>query len=46
MKVITVRLEDTMHKKIKKQLIDDESTLQDYVVMLMNRDMDSRVNNK
>ena len=39
MKTITVRLEDPTHKRIKKQLIDDETTFQEYVMSLINMDL-------
>lgn len=42
MKTITIRFEDAMHKKLKKQLVDDEVTFQNYIMNLVDKDMAKR----
>ena len=44
MKAITVRLEDSLHKKIKLQMVNDETTFQEYIVLLVNEDIKKREN--
>ena len=44
MKAITVRLEDSLHKKIKLQMVNDETTFQEYIVLLINEDIKKREN--
>ncbi|MGL5068372.1 MAG: hypothetical protein ACRC6T_11240 [Sarcina sp.] len=38
MKVVTVRLEDKVHKELKMQMVSDETTFQDYIVELIQAD--------
>jgi hypothetical protein len=44
LKAITVRLEDSLHKKIKLQMVNDETTFQEYIVLLINEDIKKREN--
>ena len=38
LKVVTVRLEDKVHKELKMQMVSDETTFQDYIVELIQAD--------
>ena len=39
MKKTTIRIEDELHKKIMKYLIDKNISFQEYVMMLIEQDM-------
>lgn len=39
MKKTTIRIEDELHKKIMKYLIDKDISFQEYVMMLIEQDM-------
>lgn len=39
MKSITLRLEDELHKQIKLKTVQEETTIQEYIVSLIKKDM-------
>ncbi|OPJ60467.1 CopG family transcriptional regulator [Clostridium chromiireducens] len=39
MKTITLRLEDEFHKKIKLKTVQEDTTIQDYIVNLIKNDL-------
>ena len=41
-KVISIRLEDKLHKNLKLQMVNDETTFQEYVMELIEKDRKSR----
>ncbi|MGL4451057.1 MAG: hypothetical protein ACRCTZ_07710 [Sarcina sp.] len=41
-KVISVRLDDKLHKDLKRQMVDDDTSFQEYVVNLIKKDRESR----
>ena len=42
MKKTTIRIEDEQHKKIMKYLIDKDMSFQEYVMMLIEQDMNPK----
>ncbi|WP_297435952.1 hypothetical protein [uncultured Clostridium sp.] len=42
MKTVTVKLEDFLHKRLKFQLVFDEKSFQDYMVELIECDLENR----
>lgn len=42
MKKTTIRIEDEQHKKIMKYLIDIDMSFQEYVMMLIEQDMNQK----
>ena len=42
MKKTTIRIEDEQHKKIMKYLIDIDMSFQEYVMMLIEQDMNPK----
>ncbi|MGL4655574.1 MAG: hypothetical protein ACRCWM_06810 [Sarcina sp.] len=45
MKIMTIRLKDNMHKVLKIKMAHDENNLQQYVIGLINADLEKE-NNK
>ena len=41
-KVISVRLDDKLHKELKRQMVDDDTSFQEYVVNLIAKDRAGR----
>ncbi|MGL4760609.1 MAG: hypothetical protein ACRC6T_01540 [Sarcina sp.] len=46
MKIMTIRLEDVMHKAMKIKMANDENTLQEYIVGLISDDLDKEKKKK
>ncbi|MGL5575597.1 MAG: hypothetical protein ACRDCW_08665 [Sarcina sp.] len=45
-KVISIRLENELHKDLKRLMVDEETTFQEYVLELIKKDMsDKKTNN-
>lgn len=40
MKSLTVRISDELHKQLKFKVVAEETTIQDYIVKLIKRDLD------
>lgn len=41
-KVISIRLDDKLHKELKRQMVDDDTSFQEYVMNLIEKDRDKR----
>ncbi|MGL4762104.1 MAG: hypothetical protein ACRCWG_11710 [Sarcina sp.] len=37
-KVISIRMESDLHKDLKRQMVEEETTFQEYVLKLIERD--------
>ncbi|MGL4655085.1 MAG: hypothetical protein ACRCWM_04245 [Sarcina sp.] len=46
MKAVTIRIEDSLHKKLKLQMVNDETSFQEYMTMLILNDMKRRESNE
>lgn len=42
MKVITVKLEEEFFKKMKRKLLNDDKTIQKYIVELVAKDLEKK----
>jgi predicted CopG family antitoxin len=41
-KVISIRLENDLHKELKRQMVDEETSFQEYVLELIKRDREGK----
>lgn len=41
LKSLTIRVEDELHKQLKYKMIDEESTIQNYILALIKKDLKS-----
>lgn len=39
LKALTVRVDDELHKKLKFKMVEEETTIQDYVLNLIKKDL-------
>lgn len=44
MKVITIRLEDDLHKQLKLKTVNDDRTIQKHLVRLIKKDLNETEN--
>jgi predicted HicB family RNase H-like nuclease len=44
MKALTIRVEDSLHKKLKIKMVEEETTLQDYILRLIKKDLECKEN--
>lgn len=46
MKTVTLRMEDEFHKKLKLKMVNEEKTMQDYIIELIANDINKEKNSK
>lgn len=46
MKSLTVRIDDELHKELKFKMVENETTIQDYIVDLIKKDLDKSKSKK
>ena len=46
MKAITLRMTDEFHKQLKLRMVEEEKTMQDYIIGLISKDLEKKKKSK
>lgn len=46
MKAITLRMTDELHKKFKMKMVQDEKTMQNYIIELISKELENNKKSK